>query len=152
MAGKNSEARTMFNKALDASPKFARARMGLAFVDAIEGRKEEAKKEADAAVAVADEAYFHAHQAWVYAYAGSTAKAREILENLVGDKYEGYASPAQIGAVYYAVGEQDEGYKWMKWAHAERDPTLPWFNKWPILEIQKEDPRFVELLRQMGLP
>ena len=152
MAGRNAEARGMFDKALTANPNFARARMGLAFVDATEGRNEDAKREADLAVAAADEAFFQAHRALVHAYVGSTATAKEILEKLVGDKYDGYASPGLKGAIYYAVGERDEGYKWVRWAHAERDPSLPWFNKWPILERMREDPRFVEMLHEMKLP
>jgi adenylate cyclase len=152
MAGKNTEAREKFDKALEANPKFARAQMGLAFVDVAEGRKEEARKEADAAVALADEAFFHAHQAVVHASVGSVDKSREILGNILAGKYSGYASPGWIGAVYYALGERDKGYEWMQRSHYERDPTLPWFNKWPILAVQREDPRFVELLRRMKLP
>jgi adenylate cyclase len=151
MAGKNREAREMFNKALEANPRFARARLGLAFVDAIEGRKEDAISGADAAVAIGGEAFFHAMRAVVHAWVGSE-KAREILENILAGRYRGYAAPGWIAHIYYVLGDRDKGYEWARRSHDERDPTIPWTNQWPISARARGDPRFVEMLRQMGLP
>jgi len=152
IAGRNKEAREMFAKAARANPRFARARGGLAFVNVTEGRKEEAMKEIDAAVAIADEAYFRTHQAVVYASVGSREKARKILDDLLAGKYKGFATPAWIGAIYYCLGDPDNGYEWMVKAYESRDPSIPWYNKWPILDVERKDPRFVKMLRQMKLP
>ena len=151
MAGRNAEAREMFNKALKASPKFARARLGLALVDSIEGESEGAISEAETAVVDTDEAYFQAQRAIVHGWVGS-GKARELLENLLAGKYKGYASPGWISHIYYSLGDRDKGYEWAMRSHDERDPTIPWSNKWPILARSREDPRFAEMLRQMRLP
>jgi TolB-like protein/Tfp pilus assembly protein PilF len=152
MAGMNSEARDMSNKVLETEPSFARAHLYLAFVNAAENKKEDAKREADKAVAIADEAYFRAYQAVVHARVGSTEKAKDILENLQAGRYKGYLSPYFTSAIYYSLGEQDKGYEWMKRAYDDRDPSIPFFNKWPILEAQRKDPRFVEMLHQLKLP
>ena len=152
IAGKNLEAREMFTKVAKANPRFARAHGGLAFVNATEGRKDEAMKEVDAAVAIADEAFFRTHQAVVYASVGSTEKARQILERLLAGKYRGFATPAWIAAIYYCLGDQDKGYEWMVKAYESRDPSIPWYNKWPILDVERRDPRFVKMLHKMRLP
>jgi adenylate cyclase len=151
MAGNNKVARGMFEKALGANPKFARARMGLAFINATEGKKEEATKEADAAVKTADEAYFQALRGIVHAWVAS-GKAASILEDLLAGSFKGYASPGWICHIYYASRDREKGYAWARRSHDERDPTIPWSNKWPILERAREDPRYLELLRQMKLP
>jgi adenylate cyclase len=160
MAGRNKEAREMFSKVAREmfskvareNPKFGRAHGGLAFVNATEGRKEDVMKEIDAAVALGDEAYFRTHQAVIYASVGSTQKARKILENLLAGKYKGFATPAWIAAIYYWLGDQDKGYEWMVKAYESRDPSIPWYNKWPILDVERRDPRFVQMLRKMKLP
>jgi tetratricopeptide (TPR) repeat protein len=118
----------------------------------VEGKIEDALREADSGAELAKEAYFYAQQAIVYGSAGSTAKAREILSNLLGGNYPGYAAPGWIGAVYYSMGEMDDGYKWMTKSFEARDPTIPWTNKWPVMEPARKDPRFLEILRKAKLP
>lgn len=49
-------------------------------------------------------------------------------------------------------GEKDSGYQWMQNAYEARDAFLPMTNKWPTLDVAREDPRFVELLNRMKLP
>jgi TolB-like protein/Tfp pilus assembly protein PilF len=152
MAGRNDTAREFYLKVLVAKPHFARAHLGLACVNVSEVKRDEAIREADAAVANSDEAFFREMQAWVHGSVGSTGKVREILANIQAGKYTGYVSPFTIGAIYYMLGDQDKGYEWVKKAYDERDPGLVWYNKWPILGVMREDERFVQLLHKMKLP
>jgi tetratricopeptide (TPR) repeat protein len=151
MVGRNGEAREMFGRALEVNPRFARARLGLACVDATEGRRDEAISGAEAAVSTAGEAFFQSIRAVVHAWVRSD-KAREILENLVAGRYRGYMSPGWLCHIYYALGDKDNGYEWARRSQEERDPTIPWTNEWPIVARAREDPRFVEMLHRMGLP
>ena len=151
MAGANDRARKLFAGVLKVHRKFARARLGLAFVNATEHRNEEAIKEIEAAIAISDDAYFHTMEAAIYGFVGSKDKAREILRNILSGKYKAYASPGDIGAVYYLLGDRDEGYEWVKKAYEEHDAALPFSNKWPILAPMRTDPKFVELLDRMKL-
>jgi adenylate cyclase len=151
MAGKNDDARMMFSKALEENPRFARARLGLGFVSAIEGKKDDAIGHADEAVGIASEAYFVAQRALVHAWVDS-GKAREILEDLHAGRYKGYAAPGWLAHIHYALGDKDEGYELARRSHDERDPTIPWSNKWPILVRARDDPRYMALLHEMRLP
>ncbi len=152
MAGRNADARDMFGKALEGNPKSARALMLRAFVSATEERRKDARRDAEAAVAVDDQAHFRALQAVVYASTGLPDEVRKILERLLQGKYKGYSSPYMIGSIYYWLEDKEKGYEWMRRAYEERDPSIPWYNGWPILEINRKDPRFVEMLHQMKLP
>jgi TolB-like protein/Flp pilus assembly protein TadD len=151
MGGANERARRLFAGVVKAHPKFARARLGLAFVNATEHRNEEAIKEIEAAIAISDDAYFHGLEAIVHAFVGSEHKTREILRNILSGKYKGYASPGDIGAAYYLLGDSDEGYQWFKKAYEEHDVWLAFCSKWPIAAPLRADPRFLELLGRMRL-
>jgi len=151
MAGRGGVAIDILNKLAKDNPKFARTRTLLSMVYATEGKKEEALREADAFVDE-DEGYFLQNQAIVHAYVGSVEKAKEILQRLRDGKYKGYASPARTGATYCLMGDKDTGYEWMKKSVDERDPMIPWDNKWPILEPLRKDSRYLELLRKVNLP
>ena len=152
MAGKNDRARELYMRVLALHPNFARAHLGLALLNAMESKADEAIKEADKMISISDEAVFREFQAQVYALVGLKEKAREILNGLLSKKFKGYASPMQIGLVYYMLGEKDRGYQLMQDAHKARDASLPMMNKWPTEKAAREDPRFVELLNRMKLP
>lgn len=152
MAGKNDRARELYMRVLALHPNFARAHVGLALLNAMESKVEEAIKESDKLISISDEAVYREFQAQVYALVGLKEKAREILNGLLSNKFRGYASPMQIGLVYYMLGEKDSGYQLMQEAHKARDAMLPMMNKWPTEKAAREDPRFVELLNRMKLP
>jgi TolB-like protein len=152
IAGKNDRARELYMRVLALHPNFARAHLGLALLNAMESKTEEAIKEADKMISISDEALFREFQAQVYALVGLKEKAREILNGLLSKKFKGYASPMHIGLVYYMLGEKDSGFRWMQNAYEARDTSLPMMNKWPTEDAAREDPRFVELLNRMKLP
>ena len=152
MARRYGEAREMYDKLLKQSPRFAKGYLGLALVAAAERRDDDAKAEADMAAAIDGSAFFQVQRAMVHATVGSRERANEILSNFLAGRYEGYAAPGLVAGVYYSLGDRDKGYEWTKKEVAERDPTLPWTNTWPIMDDAKKDPRFVEILRELGLP
>ncbi len=151
MAGKNDRARELYMKMLALDPNFGYAHLGLALLNVAESKAEEAIKEADKMVSSSDEALSREFQGQVYAWAGLKEKAREILEGLQSEKFKGYASPMQIGIVYYLLGDKDNGFQWMQKAYDDRDPGLPMTSRYPTLKVAREDPRFVELLNRIKL-
>jgi len=152
MAGRNDRARELCMRILEIHPNFARAHGLLAVLNAMESKAEEAIKEADKMISISDETLFRGWQAQVYALVGLKEKAREILNDLLSNKFRGYASPVEIGVIYYLLGEKDSGFRWMQNAYEARDAYLPMTNKWPTSNVAREDPRFVELLNRMKLP
>ena len=152
MAGKNDKARELHERVVKIHPNFARAHMTLALLNATESNAQEAVKEADRTITISDEALFREFQAQVYALVGLKEKAREILNGLLSGKFKGYASPTQIGHVYYMLGDKENGFAWMQKAHEARDASLPMTNKWPTQKAARQDPRFIDLLKSINLP
>jgi hypothetical protein len=140
-----------FNISLPAEKRI-HLRVGLHLGDVVESKVEEAIKEADQMIHISDEALFRQFQALVYALVGLKEKAWEILNGLLAKKFKGYASPMQIGLLYYLLGENDNGYQWMQKAYEARDANLPFACKWPTSKVAREDQRFIELFNKMQLP
>lgn len=151
MAGKSDKARELYGRMLQIDPNSARAHLCLALLNATESKLEEAIREAEEMISISDEALFREYQAQVYALLGYNEKATSILNGLQSNRFKGYASPMQIGLVYYMLGEKDRGYQWMLKAYEARDAFLPMMSKWPTSDVARKDPRFIELLNKMKL-
>jgi TolB-like protein/Tfp pilus assembly protein PilF len=151
IAGDYRGARVMEMRSLELSPSNAYAHMNLGMISATEGKFEDAVKEADEALKLADDTSLRSSQALAYAQAGLKEKARKILDGVKSNKYSGYPSPALNGTAYYLLGEKDEGWKWMQDAYEARDSHLVMFNRNPTMWAAREDPRFLGLLKRLGL-
>jgi tetratricopeptide (TPR) repeat protein len=88
---------------------------------------------------------------YAYARAGQTSEARKVLEELKG--FSGlYGYPFAIARVHAALGEKDQAFEWLRKACDERESSVIWLKVDPTLENLRTDPRFAQVLRDMGLP
>jgi hypothetical protein len=66
-----------------------------------------------------------------------------------------YVSPGAVGWIYLGLGERDEGYRWLERAAEERDVFLTVYavltNRY-LSAPYRNDPRFQQLRRKIGLP
>jgi hypothetical protein len=53
--------------------------------------------------------------------------------------------------VYGALGEKDTAFTWLEKAYEERDPQLTYLKVGPRFDPLRQDPRFKEVLRRIGL-
>jgi TolB-like protein/KaiC/GvpD/RAD55 family RecA-like ATPase/Flp pilus assembly protein TadD len=144
-------ARVQAMRAVEIAPDLAGGHFDLALLNAAEGKFEEAVREADEAAALAGDVFEHEWQAQVYAMAGLKEKAREILDDVLSRKYPGYPCPSQIGTIYYLLGEKDRGWEWMQKAYKARDTGLVMLNRNPARKSAREDLRYLDLLKKLGL-
>ncbi len=88
-----------------------------------------------------------------YALAGRKAEARKILEDLEARSKE-EPSAGYVAQIYAALGERDQVFEWLEKAFIERSPTNIWWGLKVAYEWDpyRSDPRFVDILRRMGLP
>jgi TolB-like protein/Flp pilus assembly protein TadD len=61
-------------------------------------------------------------------------------------------SPASIGFGYAFVGEREKAFAWLEKAYAQRDRGLSGLRTDPTIDSIRDDPRYHDLLRRMGLP
>ena len=85
-----------------------------------------------------------------YAKAGERAKARTILKRLEASK--AYVSPGVLAALYVALGEHEQAFAALERAYAAHDTQLQFLRVDSNLDPLRDDPRFQDLLRRIGLP
>jgi len=64
----------------------------------------------------------------------------------------GYASPFDIARFHAAAGDKNKAFQWLDTAYREHDRLLLGLNVMPGFDQIRSDPRFVELVRKVGLP
>jgi serine/threonine-protein kinase len=88
---------------------------------------------------------------FTYALVGKEAEARELIETVKRQWEERYVAPSIIARLYVGIGETDEAFRWLETAYGERDALVLLLHIDPIYDGIREDPRFSDLLRRMGL-
>ena len=74
-----------------------------------------------------------------------------MLNDLLKRSEQDYVPPSALVFLYFALEENDQGFKWLDKAYEERDPKLIFFGGNPILDPVRSDPRFIDLLKKMNL-
>ena len=104
------------------------------------------------------EAATRIHQAFVVSgYQGATRQWAKELEHLIAT-HQAYF-PVILARTYVMLGDKDRAFSWLEEAYRHRDihslsldSHLAWINVDPRFDPLRSDPRFKDLLRQMGLP
>ena len=151
-AGRNDEARERFQKTVELDPNFWIAHLWLGQLYLDEGKYPEALAEFSMAREFSggnSEAISMIGYAW--ARAGDVAKARGVLDELKSLSAQRYIPASNIATVYLALAEQDEAVAWLEKAYEERDVRLSFLKIAPKWDSFRSDPRFVAILKRVGL-
>jgi tetratricopeptide (TPR) repeat protein len=89
---------------------------------------------------------------YALAKSGRRAEARAELEGLLKSSKERYVSPYNIAMVYNGLGERDETLEWLERGYREREPRMVFLKAEPKWNNLRDDPRFQDLIRRVGLP
>jgi serine/threonine-protein kinase len=72
------------------------------------------------------------------------------LEAKAGREH-GPAPSLSLAAAYAKLGEQDKAFEWLEKAYERRNSSLPYLAVNPDFDPLRDDPRFDDLLRRIGL-
>ena len=86
-----------------------------------------------------------------YAVAGRRGEAQQVINQLQERSKQSYVSPYYIALVYTGLGEKDQAFEWLEKAYAERESYFNLFKVEPVFDTLRSDPRFVSLLKRVGL-
>ncbi len=151
-AHRYDEAIEEYLKMADMYPDFQTVHAYLAVAYAKKGMYEEAGVELRSAPTPSEgEPLALAYFGCAYALLGMRDEAREILEELRERVERKGIAPFFFAIVHAGLGEEDRTIEWLQRACEER-AFLPELARDPVLDIVREDPRFIELLKTMGLP
>jgi tetratricopeptide (TPR) repeat protein len=85
-----------------------------------------------------------------YAGDGDRQRARAILKQL--ESGERYVSPGELVVLYTALDEREQAFMSLERAFAAHDVQLQFLAVDPAFDRLRDDPRFADLLRRVGLP
>jgi tetratricopeptide (TPR) repeat protein len=87
---------------------------------------------------------------YALAMSGKRNEAVVILDKLKTTK--DYVSPAELAILYAGLGDKEEAFTELERAYAARDTQMQYLKVEPHYDSLRSDPRFVDLIRRMGLP
>jgi len=71
------------------------------------------------------------------------------LETHVGE--ENGISALDIASYNFYLGENDKGFDWLERSYSRREAGIPWITVSPWLDNVRTDPRYLDLLKRLGL-
>ena len=86
-----------------------------------------------------------------YGKSGRTDKAYEILEELELKSRDGYVAAMDISKVYAGLGNTDRAFELLEETYSNRDPWIFGLKVAPGFDTIRDDPRFLDLLRRIGV-
>jgi TolB-like protein/DNA-binding winged helix-turn-helix (wHTH) protein/thioredoxin-like negative regulator of GroEL len=86
-----------------------------------------------------------------YGHAGRRAEALRLINQLNRRRQKGYVPAAPFAQAYVGLGDYDKAFAWFDRAYEEKSNILQWIKVEPFPDAMRNDPRFVELLRRVGL-
>lgn len=151
---KLSEALRQVQETLDLDAHFAPAHQTLGWIYLHSGKREEAIREFQNALKLSgtEDADLELDLGFAYAVSGKRDEARTILAKLEKLHEQGVVPSGSVAILHGALGETNEAFAWLEKAYDERDPQLTYIKAGRRFEPLRNDPRFAQLVRRVGLP
>src|SRR6267378_4478602 len=95
---------------------------------------------------------------WAEAFAAGYRKAKlkgactALIEVLKNESQTEYIAPYDMARYYGLLGDRDHTFEWLEKGYAERSGRMEYVKIEDALEPFRSDPRYVDLLRRLGMP
>ncbi|MGA8671363.1 MAG: winged helix-turn-helix domain-containing protein [Terracidiphilus sp.] len=143
---------TTAQKAIQMSPEFWVPHMTAGMCQYAQSQFPEAIQEYTKALAMNPEStYAQAGLGMSYARSGNRSEACRAIEKLKSMAKDTYVSPAYIAVVYQVLGDTDSEFAWYAKAYDDLAEWLLWLTVDPIYDNQRNDPRFQDLVKRVGV-
>ncbi len=147
------EAAEICLKTLEMDSNFYLAHLWLGWAYEQMGKLDEAIAEAQKAVSLSGgRPGILASLARAYAVSGRVAEARHLLEELAEPAKRRYVSSYRLAGVYAGLGEMDASFELLEKAYQERSHLLTHIKVDPWFDPLRADPRYLDLVKRVGLP
>jgi serine/threonine-protein kinase len=140
-----------YRQMLELDPDSARGRRDLGNVLLQRGQYAEAIADLRQAVARKSDPDFISYLARAYAVAGRRDEARRTLAQLLQTAKRRYVSPVYVARAYAGLGDNAQALASLNQAFQQRSDQLTGLRVDPAFDHLRADPRFVDLLRRVGL-
>jgi adenylate cyclase len=150
--GRRAEAIAQYKRALELDPNFVEARLHLANAYLEPGRFKDFYAELDRAEAIWADSRIEPTRAFGLALEGRKAEALQLLRKCEKPGTGAFVQSTYIANVYAVLGDKEQMYAWLDKAYADRDGMLVYASKQGCYRPYRAEPRFVALLRKLGIP
>jgi len=151
-AGKYDEGIERLHKVLEIDPDFAVAHYFLSQAYEQKGLYPEAIAELET-IRTPDPSHSVASQlGHIYALQGRKREALQIVNELQRTSRQTYMDPWYIANVYVALGDKEAALTWLEKAYEKHSPAMDGLKIDPYYAPFRSDPRFLDLVRRVGLP
>lgn len=151
-ARRNAEAIEELQKTVELNPNFwvARAELGEAYEQKgdLDGALKEYLQARDLEVNVP---LVRALVGRAYALLGRKADAQKVIDELTELSERSYVPQYNFAIIYAGLGNKDEAFSYLNRACDDRSYYMPWLKVDPQLDSLRDDPRFGDLLKRVGL-
>ena len=96
--------------------------------------------------------YLGANYAYIYAVTGKREEALKLVEDLKKVPEDLRIRGQLLAFAFVGLGDPDSAFKWWNYAASMKETFIGWVRSYPLFEGIRTDPRFIELLRSVGLP
>lgn len=144
-AKRYAEAVPLLERALELDPQDRLSRIVLSETYARLGREKDA-------LVLLDRPEFRTEwpMGMVYALSGRRAEALKIVHDI--SKPGSNPDPRSLAIIYFALGDKEQGFKWLTKAVDAHHPLMVMLKNDPPYESVRSDPRFQALVKRMNLP
>src|SRR5262249_22467633 len=129
---------------------FAHNTLGRVFIQ--KNQYQEALAEFRQSVTIYREDSYLSFLAYGEAMLGRKSEARKILRELIEKAQRQHVSPVSIARIYLGLGENEQALEWLRKGYEERTDHILRIGVDPIYDPLRNDPRFTQLMRDIGLP
>jgi TolB-like protein/Tfp pilus assembly protein PilF len=141
------------HKAIEMDRNFALAHDWLGQAYERKGMYEEAISEFKEALSLSGQSpEITALLAHAYAVSGNKRQAQAILDDMIELSQGRYVPPYHIATIYVGLGDKNQAFKWLNVAYNDRQNILVFLKHDARLDNLRDDPRYQDLLRRIGLP
>ena len=136
---------------LDSNWYFIRIRLALVYLK--QGRNAEAIAEAEKSVEMSKRQHVPLGAlGYIYAKTGRQTDAIKVVEELTQIYQKKQAGGLEIARVYGGLGDKDQAFVWLEKEFQSRNQKLPLWLAFGYFDSLRDDPRYKDLLRRLGIP
>ncbi len=151
-AGLPDLATAQARKTLEMDPTSLHANYVLGSASLAKSRFEDALAVFEKAASLSGDALSLAYLAHACGRSGQTLRAQALVRELVEESTRKYVTPVLLVYAYVGLGDRENAFEWVEKACQERASLILWIKVHPIFAPLRDDPRFPDLVRRIGLP
>ena len=140
------------NKALELDPRLTLAYVELSLAHAGKGEFDEAVRVLEEGMPLGRTARYVGTVGYVLGLAGRREEAEKLLAELTEAPTRRFGDAFAIARIHTALGDKPRALEWLRKAAEERYTGVLWIKVDPTLDPLRSEPRFAELVKEIGLP